>query len=62
MKKYKKPAIDTYKDMRHFTLMHICYECPFNRPDAPKDFDCVNFDTLTGDDCPIWDELKDRYI
>jgi hypothetical protein len=62
MKKYKKPIIDTYKDMRHLVLMQICYKCQFNQPDTPKEYDCVNFDKLTGDDCPIWLELCECYI
>lgn len=60
---YKPPKIvETYKDMKHFVLLHICYECPFNRDDTPNDFHCVNFDTLMDDDCPIWTELRECYI
>ncbi len=29
---------------------------------TPKDFDCVNFDTLMDGDCPIWLELCECYI
>lgn len=63
MKKYKQPKIkEIYNDMREFVLLHICYECPFNRKDTPKGYDCVNFEELTGDDCPIWMELRECYV
>ena len=62
-KPYEPPVIiDTYKDMKEFVLMHICYACPFNQKETPKDYDCINLDKFMGDDCPIWIELCEVYL
>ena len=62
MKKYKKPNITTYKDMKEFVLLHICYTCPFNKDETPADYHCVNINDFMGDDCPIWSELRYFYL